>query len=279
MMIETKQAIKRSEEAKMKTKRIVNSIPFPELSTIRDSVKKTFYMFLSWLIFLVTIPVSVEASKGSREQTKPSFNSEASKQNIAVMDIEAYGISGLERNALTKYIASELRKTGLVNIVESAKAKKIKNEIALQREMAALGEQTRKKCKTLGVSHVVTGRVSTFEQTHYLSFRLFDAESGSIEKAYSRTSSANVDGLLANIEDVAWDIAGLTGKVAYKRYNTDTDSEKSLNQKIKSLVKRHWIPLVGLSLAVGTGLAISAVSNDGLPEIGMPPAFPEVPNK
>ncbi len=241
-----------------------------------NSVRKTFYMFLSWLIFSVTLPVSVEAVVGSVIESKHTLNSEVVKQDIAVLDIKGYGISEFEATALTNYLRSELRRSDYVNIVGPGKVRKIRDALSQRRE--GLSKQSIEKCKSFGISHLVTGDISKMDQTNYLSFSVFNVKTGSIERTYNRSCDADVNRLMTNIQNIAKDITGLIGeKVAYLDYYTEPVSKKSPFQKTKSLMKGNWT-YVGLAV-VGAGLALSTLSNDGPPKIGMPPAFPEVPNQ
>lgn len=276
-----KQAIKRNEEAKMWfINNKIGSILF---------LRQTFCLFLLWSLFLFSFSVNLEAS--------PRYDG---KLRIAVLDLEAQGIPELEAQ------------TGSVTPVGPIKINRVLKETGFHQEKTTSSEWARKAGKLLGVHQVMKGSLGKIGNSYIINAQLFDVETGSIHKNITRVYRGEADGLIMEIEKLAWDVAGVvpkSGKVTNmsrsviptpaarsiqasrshvvpqnRQINKPQIQTKSLSNKLLSGFGGNSGILLGgsiLSYLVVKGL-IAVVSNydnrkASKPEIGLPPDFPEVP--
>ena len=131
----------------------------------------------------------------------------------------------------------------------------------------------------LGVQFMVSGAIGKLGETYTIDIKMFSVATGAAEKMQNVTYEGKVDGLITEIEILAWTILEL-------------DPPKALLKKQKRSAAAgaaadgggtNWLlwGLVGVA-AVGGGAALAmAGGGDSGPaassDIGEPPAFPTVP--
>lgn len=170
---------------------------------------------LSWTMILFSLPVHLGAQTQTRQADVGGVTVEQAIQGggklvIAVLDLEGRGISALEAATLTDRMRSELVATGAVTIVERGQMQEILSEQGFQQTGCTSSECAVEVGKLLGVSHMATGSIGKIGSSYTLDMRLFNVEDGAITKSVNRTYRGEVDGLIKEIERLAWDITGLT---------------------------------------------------------------------
>jgi|TARA_Y100000310_G_scaffold334080_1_gene412960 hypothetical protein len=176
---------------------------------------KPLAVVLSWTMILFSLPVRLGAQTETRQTDVGGVTVEQTIQGegklvIAVLDLEGRGISALEAATLTDRMRSELVATGAVTIVERGQMQEILSEQGFQQTGCTSSECAVEVGKLLGVSHMATGSIGKIGSSYTLDVRLFNVEDGAITKSVNRTYKGEVDGLIKEIERLAWDIVGLT---------------------------------------------------------------------
>lgn len=316
MMIKTKQEIKRNEEVKMKSiYRNHSTFINKENSTILF-LRKSFYGFLSCSLFLFTLSVNLSASS--------RFDG---KLRIAVLDLDARGISKLEVETLSDHLRNEMKRTGIVTPIGPIEIQEMLSKQGFQKTSITSVQWAKEAGKLLGVHQVMKGSLGKIGESYVIDARLFSAETGAIKKTITRVYRGEADGLINEIEKLAWDIAAInqeSGKIISKSQSSDVFStvvanisptpiltpsssnviqrgrihypesksnsnklqiqNNSLSNKLLSGFGGNSGMLLGgtvLSYLVVKGLiTVVSQSSNGkkVHEIGMPPAFPEVPS-
>ena len=104
---------------------------------------------------------------------------------------------------------------------------------------------------------------------------MFSVATGAAESMKSITYSGKVDGLIVEIEVLAWEILGLDPpRSLKKKKNRDYSGVSGGGQKDGP----NWLLWGGLILLAGGGAAAAAAGDAGGPaSIPEPPSLPEVP--
>ncbi len=148
--------------------------------------------------FMVSLAVVGQETTGS--QTKPT---------AAVLDFTGTGISQMEAVTLTQRLASELVKTDALIIVERSQMSEIMDEQGLQQSGCTSAECAAEIGALLGVQKMITGSFGKIGNTYTIDARMFSVETGETEKTVNKNYKGEVDGLLTQIEIVAWELVGL----------------------------------------------------------------------
>lgn len=156
---------------------------------------KPISVVLSWAMLVFTFPVNL-AAQGERLA-------------LAILDMEGRGISVLEAQTLTDRMRSELVNTNAVTIVERGQMQEVLEEQGFQQTGCTSAECAVEVGKLLGVSQMVTGSIGKIGQSYTIDVRLFSVETGAITKSVNRTYRGEIDGLIMEIEKLAWAIVDL----------------------------------------------------------------------
>ncbi|MFQ6673409.1 MAG: CsgG/HfaB family protein, partial [Fidelibacterota bacterium] len=172
---------------------------------------------LSWTVFLFSLPVHLHGQEdparvrqtteggATVEQTLPGEG----HLTVAVLDMEGRGISALEAQTLTDRMRSELVSTGAVTVVERGQMQEVLEEQGFQQTGCTSAECAVEVGKLLGVSQMMTGSIGKIGQSYTIDVRMFSVETGAITKSVNRTYRGEVDGLIVEIERLAWDIVAM----------------------------------------------------------------------
>jgi len=128
----------------------------------------------------------------------------------------------------------------------------------------------------LGVEYMISGAIGKLGDTYTIDAKMFAVATGAAESMKSITYSGKVDGLIVEIEVLAWDILGLDPPRALKKKRkkgaTDVAEDKGVT---------NWLlwGLVGIA-AAGGGAYLATTGGGDISAgstIGEPPGLPEVP--
>ena len=135
--------------------------------------------------------------------------SNQAKPTAAVLDFEGSGITNQEAQVLTERLGSELVNTNVMIMVERNQMSEIMDEQGFQQSGCTTAECAAEIGALLGVQKMITGSFGKIGNTYTIEARMFSVESGQTEKSVSKTYKGEVDGLLPQIQIVAWELVGL----------------------------------------------------------------------
>lgn len=129
--------------------------------------------------------------------------------NVAVIPLDAKGVSEIEASVLTERLALELFRTGRFTVLERGKMEEILTEQDFQLTGCVSEECLVEVGQLLGVEQMMAGSVSRIGETYSVILRLISAESGAIVQVASYDHRGAIDELLsAGMRVVALSIAG-----------------------------------------------------------------------
>ena len=102
------------------------------------------------------------------------------KKSIAVLNLDAYGISKNDALALTNRLTTELFKSNYFNVVERAKMEEILKEQGFQLSGCTTSECLVEAGKLLNVELMLGGSVSKLDNYYAIELRVIDVETGGI---------------------------------------------------------------------------------------------------
>ena len=123
---------------------------------------------------------------------------------------------------------------------------------------------------------MISGAIGKLGDTYTIDAKMFSVATGAAESMKSITYSGKVDGLIIEIEILAWEILGLDPPRALKKKkNRDYSGVSGSGQKDGP----NWLLWGGLLLLAGGGAAVAAggAGTGGAASISEPPSLPEVP--
>jgi hypothetical protein len=197
------------------------------------------------------------------------------KPTAAVLDFQGLGITTMEAIALTQRLAGELVNTDAFILVERSQIEEILEEQGFQQSGCTSAECAVEIGALLGVQKMISGSFGKVGETYTIEAKMFSVETGQTERAVNKTYKGEVDGLITQVELVAWELAGLEPPDALKE-KAGIPLEKPKVAKKKG---RRWLLLTGLLAAAGGGAYFYLTSQQEQPqeELGLPPEPPVRP--
>ena len=177
---------------------------------------------------------------------KRSGAQKAGKITVAVLDFSPRGISNLEAQTLTDRFATELNKTGAAILVD----RNVVNEV-MQEQGYTQAECSSEECAAevgamLGVQFMISGSLGKLGETYTIDAKMFEVATGAAEKTINTTYAGKVDGLIVEIEILAWEMMGLKApnSLLRKRKGGSAQISSSLGQKSRlgALLRSTLIP-------------------------------------
>ena len=227
---------------------------------------------LAWEIVGLEAPAELLAKRaGSSEDSE-------NKITVAVLDFEPRGISQLEAQTLTDRFSTEITSTNRAILV----ARNAIGEI-MQEQGYSEAECTSEECAAeigalLGVEFMISGAIGKLGDTYTIDAKMFEVATGAAEKTINTTYTGPVDGLITEIEILAWKILGLDppSELMKKRKGAIAASDESkvkthLGALIRSTILPGWgqlysgkrIPSISfLGSAVALGVLASMSHSD-----------------
>ena len=212
-------------------------------------------------------------------QGNPTLNDEtaadlaAGKYTVAVLDFEGRGISQLEAATLTDRLSSELANTNAVILVERGQMSEILDEQGFQQSGCTSDECAAEVGALLGVHNMISGAFGKLGNTYTIDVKMFSVETGATVKTVSKSYKGEIDGLITEIEILAWEILSLTPpEYLLAKQEASDQPVAQVSQKEKG---SGWLRWTTLGLAA-TGVGVYYYLNlepapSVLPE---PPAMP-----
>lgn len=153
------------------------------------------------LIFLTTIILG-------------TVNPQDTRPTLAVIDFEGRGISQLEAQTLTDRFRSSISNTGVVRLVERSMMEEILQEQGLQQTGCTTNECVVEAGKLLGVEYMVGGAIGKVGDTFTIDTRMISVETGESVRTRNVTYVGKVDGLIVEIEILAYELMEMKPPVA-----------------------------------------------------------------
>ena len=162
---------------------------------------------LAWEIVGLDAPAGLKLKRAGTE----------AQRTVAVLDFEGRGITMQEAQTLTDRFTTALSSTDKVILVERGTM----NDV-LQEQGFDAGECTSDECAAevgamLGVEYMISGAIGKIGSAYTIDAKMFSVATGAAETMKSITYAGAVEGLIVEIEILAWDILSLDPPRALKR--------------------------------------------------------------
>jgi len=233
-------------------------------------MKNTSHLLIVFLS--VSLLLGQEESPPAGQEESPS----ESKTTTAVVDFDGLGITSMESIALTQRLVGEMVNTNVFILVDRSQMEEVLSEKGFQQSGCTSAECAVEIGNLLGVQQMVTGSFGKIGETYTIEAKLFSVETSEMIRAVNKTYEGAVDGLITQVEIVAWDLAGIEPPDALKlRAGIPLDE-----QKASSSGKRNWMLWGGLLALAGAGAAIALSGGEddsGAGDLGEPPPPPPSP--
>ena len=228
----------------------------------------TEMQILAWEITGLEAPGNLKLKRAGKE----------AQRTVAVLDFEGRGITAQEAQTLTDRFTTALSSTKKVILVERGTMNDVLEEQGFEAGECASDECAAEVGAMLGVEFMISGAIGKLGDTYTIDAKMFSVATGAAESMKSITYSGKVDGLITEIEVLAWEILGLDPpRSLKKKRNKDYSGVSAQGGKDGP----NWLLWGGLLIAAGGGAALAlgsgggAIAGDAV--IGTPPSTPEVP--
>ena len=187
-----------------------------------------------------------------------SFIFAQTKPTAAVLDFEGSGITTQEAQVLTQRLGSELVNTGALIMVERNQMSEIMEEQGFQQSGCTSAECAAEIGALLGVQKMITGSFGKIGNTYTIEARMFAVETGQTQKTVSKTYKGEVDGLLPQIQIVAWELVGIEPPADLLALAGELEPEEAVKEEPKKKGGSKWFrnTLILLLLAGGGAYAV-----------------------
>ena len=229
---------------------------------------------MAWEIVGLEAPMSLKLKRVGKD----------AKRTVAVMDFEGRGITVQEAQTLTDRFTTSLNSTKKVVLVERGTMNDVLEEQGFESGGCASDECAAEVGAMLGVEYMISGAIGRLGETYTIDAKMFSVSTGAAESMKSITYSGKVDGLIIEIEILAWDILGLDTPRALKKRRKKDYNDYSDVTGSGAKDGPNWLLWGGLALiAVGGGAAVALGGgatdggSGGTSPFTEPPDFPSVP--
>ena len=131
------------------------------------------------------------------------------KMTVAILDFEPRGISTLEAQTLTDRFATEINNTGKVVLVDRNSMREVMQEQGYSEVECSSEECAAEVGAMLGVQFMISGAIGKLGDTFTIDAKMFEVATGAAAKTKNTTYIGKVDGLITEIEVLAWEMMGL----------------------------------------------------------------------
>ncbi|MDD9888107.1 MAG: hypothetical protein OXU46_05740 [Candidatus Marinimicrobia bacterium] len=216
------------------------------------------------IIFLFVFTAVVFAQVNDESQAKPT---------AAVLDFVGSGITTQEAQVLTQRLGSELVQTDALIMVERNQMNEIMEEQGFQQAGCTSAECAAEIGALLGVQKMISGSFGKIGNSYTIEARMFTVETGETEKTVSKTYKGEVDGLLPQIQIVAWELVGLTPPADLLALAGVEVEEDAAKEESKKKGGSKWLRNTFILLVLAGGGAYLAMQG-GDADLPEPPAPP-----
>ena len=216
------------------------------------------------IIFLLVFSSVAFAQVNDGSQAKPT---------AAVLDFVGSGITTQEAQVLTQRLGSELVQTDALIMVERNQMNEIMEEQGFQQAGCTSAECAAEIGALLGVQKMISGSFGKIGNSYTIEARMFTVETGETEKTVSKTYKGEVDGLLPQIQIVAWELVSLTPPADLLALAGVEVEEDAAEEESKKKGGSKWLRNTFILLVLAGGGAYLAMQG-GDADLPEPPAPP-----
>ena len=195
---------------------------------------------LAWEIVDVEVPKALLLKRSGEEGGE--------KVTVAVMDFDPRGISLLEAQTLTDRFSTEVSNTGKAILV----ARSTVLEVMEDQGYDTSGGCTSEECAAevgalLGVKYMINGAIGKLGDTFTIDAKMFEVATGAAAKTKNATYTGPVDGLITEIEILAWEMMGVKApkSLTSKRKGTMVTETVRPKTKLGAALRSAVIPGLG----------------------------------
>ena len=211
---------------------------------------------LAWEIVGLQAPGNLKLKRAGKDATR----------TVAVLDFEGRGIAMQEAQTLTDRFSTALASTEKVVMVERGTMNDVLEEQGFE-----AGECTSDECAAevgamLGVEYMISGAIGKIGNAYTIDAKMFAVATGAAESMKSITYTGAVEGLITEIEILAWDILGLDpprGLKKRRRQGVPNYSAAAVKSKSKTGALLRSLVLPGFG-QIYSGRKISGFTIMGL---------------
>ena len=220
-------------------------------------------MFFRYLPFFILGTFLV-----AQEETRPT---------VAILDFEGQDISVQEVQTLTERMRTEIGNTNAVRLIERKAIESIMAEQGLAQSGCVTDECAAEVGQLLGVQFMINGSIGRIGESYTIDVKMFSVETGATERSSNVTHEGDIEGLLVEMEILAWEIVGLEapGRLRLKRSGeTDKSTVAVLDfegrgisiQEAKTLTDRFTSSMSSTKrvIMVERGVMAEVLENQGL---------------
>ena len=150
---------------------------------------------LRFLVIFLSIPLTIY--------------SQDSRETVAILDFEGRGISQLEAQTLTDRFRTALASAGALRLVERQMMEEVLQEQGFQQTGCTSDECAVEVGQLLGVQNMIGGAIGRVGKTFTIDMRMFSVQTGENIRTKNVSYGGAVDGLIIEIEILAYEISGL----------------------------------------------------------------------
>ena len=176
------------------TERSVNATHEGDISGLLTEMQ-----ILAWEIVGLQPPQRLRLKRGG-DQDKPT---------VAILDFEGRGISLMEAQTLTDRFTTAMSNTDRVQMVERGVMSEVLEEQGMTGAECSSQECAAEVGAMLGVEFMVNGAIGKLGDAYTIDIKMFSVATGAAENMQSVTYEGKVEGMIIEIEILAWTILGL----------------------------------------------------------------------
>jgi len=192
---------------------------------------------LAWEIVGINAPRRLLIKRGGEGVSE--------KITVAVLDFDPRGISTLEAQTLTDRFAAELNNTEQVILVDRRAMNEVLDEQGFEAQGCTSEECAAEVGALLGVKYMVNGSVGKIGDTFTIDAKMFFVATGVAERTRSKTYAGPVDGLITEIELLAWDLMELDPPRRLTNKQIGGISQPKQRTRFGALMRSTMVPGLG----------------------------------
>jgi len=154
---------------------------------------------LSWEIVGLEAPPALKLKRAG----------DSEKQTVAILDFEGRGITVMEAQTLTDRFMTAMANTDRVQLVDRATMGDVLTEQGYTATECTSDECAAEVGAALGVQLMINGSIGKIGNTYTIDAKMFSVATGAAESMKNISYQGEVDGLITEMEILAWEILGL----------------------------------------------------------------------
>ena len=150
---------------------------------------------------------------------------QAGKPTVAILDLESTKVDVSDVLTLSERLRTEVGNTNAVRLIERKALESILKEQGFQQTGCTTDECAAEVGQLLGAQYMLSGTIGKIKDSYTIDIKLFSVETGESERTKSVTYKGAIDGLIVEMEILAWEIVGLEAPTKLKLKREDLKKE------------------------------------------------------